>query len=436
MMENFRLKVLLLTSRPMSHSAHLGADVREALEMYGCKVETMTFEGNISNLDRGMLPIKNKQSIWGKLINLFRVKDRNNHRYVFNNDIVVVNPREDLPVVSATQIVDALKGRRYDFVLTLFWQDMLTSSSLLAIYNRLKVPIIVYMVDMAPVTGGCIYPHHCLRYMMECGMCPGLASSEAKDQSHKNWLIKNRNYNNINIAMLCNAWQRSIVAQTNLLDKERIYWSRIIISPDRFVPLNREECQSYFGISSCANIFLARSTREPSKGFSTLVCALNEFYEGLEVPEKNDVLLVLIGDKGSWYERMIHMPVLNLGMLTEGELIKVYSAVDVFLSPSLNDAGPSMVNQSQMCGVPTISFNVGTAIDAVEHRKNGYIAKNFCCHDFARGLLWYYHTTPQERAEMKELCRLKAKKLNSPVKFASNVIDAYYDIMRRSESKM
>ena len=43
MMENFRLKVLLLTSRPMSHSAHLGADVREALEMYGCKVETMTF---------------------------------------------------------------------------------------------------------------------------------------------------------------------------------------------------------------------------------------------------------------------------------------------------------------------------------------------------------------------------------------------------------
>ena len=111
MMENFRLKVLLLTSRPMSHSAHLGADVREALEMYGCKVETMTFEGNISNLDRGMLPIKNKQSIWGKLINLFRVKDRNNHRYVFNNDIVVVNPREDLPVVSATQIVDALKGR-------------------------------------------------------------------------------------------------------------------------------------------------------------------------------------------------------------------------------------------------------------------------------------------------------------------------------------
>ena len=95
-----------------------------------------------------------------------------------------------------------------------------------------------------------------------------------------------------------------------------------------------------------------------------------------------------------------------------------------------------MVNQSQMCGVPTISFNIGTAIDAVEHRKNGYIAKNFCCHDFARGLLWYYHTTPQERAEMKELCRLKAKKLNSPVKFASNVIDAYYDIMRRSESKM
>ena len=84
-----------------------------------------------------------------------------------------------------------------------------------------------------------------------------------------------------------------------------------------------------------------------------------------------------------------------------------------------------------MCGIPTISFNIGTAMDVVENKKNGYVARNFDCDDFAQGLRWYYKTSQQERIEIKKTCREKAMSANSSEIFAKNVLGVFYEISRR-----
>ena len=65
------LRVLLVTSRPLSHSAGLGKDIRDALERLGCQVDTMTTEDYVEDSDNDMLPIKYKQSRKCRLLRFF-----------------------------------------------------------------------------------------------------------------------------------------------------------------------------------------------------------------------------------------------------------------------------------------------------------------------------------------------------------------------------
>ena len=59
---------------------------------------------------------------------------------------------------------------------------------------------------------------------------------------------------------------------------------------------------------------------------------------------------------------------------------------DVFLSPSIQDAGPMMLNQALMCGTPAVAFNIGVAYDIIND-KTGYLAKYRDSEDFCKGII-------------------------------------------------
>jgi glycosyltransferase involved in cell wall biosynthesis len=50
-----------------------------------------------------------------------------------------------------------------------------------------------------------------------------------------------------------------------------------------------------------------------------------------------------------------------------------YQASELFVSSSLQDAGPMMVNESIMCGTPVVAFNLGVSEDLVINGITGYI---------------------------------------------------------------
>jgi glycosyltransferase involved in cell wall biosynthesis len=54
-----------------------------------------------------------------------------------------------------------------------------------------------------------------------------------------------------------------------------------------------------------------------------------------------------------------------LGYLSYEDLAKAYNAADVFVCPSIEDSGPSMINQSALCGTPIVAFEMGVAFDLV-----------------------------------------------------------------------
>ena len=97
----------------------------------------------------------------------------------------------------------------------------------------------------------------------------------------------------------------------------------------------------------------------------------------------------------------------------------------VYLSPSVNDAGPSMVNQSMSCGTPVVTFEMGTALDVVKDRDTGYCAKLCDSEDFARGIAKIYHLPKQEYEALRKHCRDVALELTSQESHVRNFLRVY-----------
>ena len=55
-----------------------------------------------------------------------------------------------------------------------------------------------------------------------------------------------------------------------------------------------------------------------------------------------------------------------------------------------------MINQSQSCGTPVVSFEIGGALDCIKDKNLGYCAKLKDSIDFAKGIEYIYRLTELE----------------------------------------
>ena len=98
---------------------------------------------------------------------------------------------------------------------------------------------------------------------------------------------------------------------------------------------------------------------------------------------------------------------------------------NVYLSPTVNDAGPSMVNQSLSCGTPVVAFEMGTALDVVKNHGTGYCAELRNVEDFANGIEHIFRMERKDYIEMRDKCRELALSLTSEKAFVEKFINTY-----------
>ncbi|MFM6308601.1 MAG: glycosyltransferase, partial [Dolichospermum sp.] len=130
-----------------------------------------------------------------------------------------------------------------------------------------------------------------------------------------------------------------------------------------------------------------KSTSDRRKGFHLLEPALRKLSE--DKNHKNDVELVIFGASPPSEVPNLGLPIHYLGRLNDDiALALLYSAVDVFIAPSVQDNLPNTVMESLACGTPCIAFDIGGMSDMIEHQQNGYLAKHFDIDDLVRGITW------------------------------------------------
>ena len=110
----------------------------------------------------------------------------------------------------------------------------------------------------------------------------------------------------------------------------------------------------------------------------------------------------------------------------------LYSACDLFLAPSIQESFGQTVLEAASCCLPSICFENNGISEIIDHKVNGYIAKEGNVEDFAKGIDWCLQSLKQNDME-KNLKNLKEK-------FSSEVIaeeykKLYNDVIQVGEYK-
>lgn len=432
---NQNKRVLIISSVPITHFGNLGVDRVSALEESGYKVDYLTKYQDDNHHVIGIYKpqyithfLKKIKSLLPKRIisNLRRLcpflfpKDN----YIRGNGTMITSVNEDSPVVDNHLLLSKIEPI-YSFVFVLAWQDMITSRSLQAIYEKLRVPIILTLVDFQPITGGCYYFGNCRNFENGCGTCPALASNIFDDITRYNFHIKKEVYNSINCGFIVNPYSLEFIKRAKIVPNDRLQVSYFSMNEDLYKPQDKSICRDFFGIKKTKKyVIFSRftSVTHDRKGYPYLLATINKFAEIIG-SKKDEVLLLLAGGKDELFERQFNIDVMNVGTLTVSELINAYSAADIFFSSSIDDAGPSMVNQSIMCGTPVLAFNIGSALYMVDNGETGYRVPLKNIGAMASCLVEHFNLDDEDKEAMQMKCRIKGLETGSRRKFAKTVLD-------------
>lgn len=330
---------------------------------------------------------------------------------------------DEHPPVSSKKILNQIR-KDYDFVLVFFWQGMITSKTLYDIYQKTKKPILLMAADMFPMTGGCSYFWDCDRLEKSCGKCPGFNSTDENDVTRKNFLYKKDKLQKINCIFLGNTWMNNYAQKSGMFKKiDKIY---PIIDENVFKPRNKDFLKKQNNYSDKIILFFgAVHASEIRKGSVYLVESLQLL--AVKRPDLADKILLLVAGNESDISGLNGFYVVKTGHLSFEKLAECYAMADVFLSPSVQDAGPMMLNQALLCGTPAVAFEMGTACDIL-NSETGYIAKYRDSEDFCNGIIRLIDKSKEESEIMSKECRRQSLAKYSYEAYRKNVIRIYKSI--------
>ena len=413
-------QILVLSSvDPHRGPAVVAEDQYKRLKKAGYDVDFMTLypvEGHPEYL----YVYKTKKEKKWTLTNIWR-KITDNNRYVVKHryrdpQSCFFYRRETNVQVSTRDIVKTVK-KNYDVVVVYFWQEMLTFKSIKALYKKLQCLFIFRCVDYSPMAGGCHFTGDCKNFETGCGYCPGIGSKKLNDFTRFNVKYRKRIYEKIKPIVTGNGYMQTFYDRSYLLkDYDRRIRTYFTLDLNHFSEHDRNESRRQFEIPQYGKfvlLFGSQSLSDERKGVSYLLQSLNILHDKLSEKERQKILLVLAGRSIDEIKDRLCFEYKYLGFVKAELLPIMYSAADVFLSPSVNDAGPSMVNQSLACGTPVVSFEMGTAIDYVKDKNTGYCAKLRDAEDFARGIEKIFRLSESEYYTMRKECRLVSEDLSS-----------------------
>lgn len=431
---NKRIKILFISSiDPINGPGRLGLDYYKAFKEQNYEIDFLTkypvrgYEEIISVYDYNIT--KNKcislmKRIISKCKRLFGLNKYPLPGYYF------FYKKDTSPPVNISKVLKSIH-KDYNLVIILFWQELLSAQTVESIYDKLNCPIFFRAVDYSPMTGGCHFFHACRKYMNECGSCPAWKSSDDRDFTNRNLLYRLYLYDKINPIIFCNKYVSSIMKNSRLFFNRRVENAFPVINENDFYPMNKQNIRFEYSISDIKKFIMffgCYSLEDERKGMKYLFEALKIFASRLNSERRKEIQLIVAGKNSSDSFRNMPFDIIEVGYVNLDILPQLYSVADVYLSPSVVDAGPMMVNQSLSCGTPVVAFEMGTALEVVKNQNTGYCACMKDSVDFANGIEYIYYLDEENRKNMSKRCREIALRTTSYKSAVEQIMTVYNDI--------
>lgn len=279
------------------------------------------------------------------------------------------------------------------------WCDFFISPKVLSdLYHITRAKIVISMVDAHILGGGCHYPCECTQYTSGCSSCNVLSFSEPARRLYEE---KKLYLTDIPFVLVGTSYDLERAKNVPFLKNKKML-SAIGVPEIPFIKSKRE---ARLALDFCEDDFIimygASSLKEKRKGFSYLLDALSIFSKDLN---RRKVTVVTLGDGYFNKDMLMGMNVISLGFLSLERLFLTYYASDIFISTSIDDSGPYMINYSIACGTPVVSFPVGIALDLVKHGETGYLAKYLDSKDLALCIRSFYNMDKETYQVMSDNC--------------------------------
>jgi glycosyltransferase involved in cell wall biosynthesis len=275
-------------------------------------------------------------------------------------------------------------------------------------------PVVWRFNDLNAFTGGCHYSNGCINYFTGCGNCPALPAPSPRDRSWRNVQQKIKWLGKTNLCFVSSTTEIDEQLKSSAVAK--VCKTRLIMlacDAKYFTPADKNKAAFDLGLPPGKKIifFGANDLADPRKGFKELLQSLHLLKSRLSEELQQKVLLVFASKSGimevDWPFDHIQLPFLN----GEEQLAKAYQAATVFVSPSVEDAGPMMLLESMFCGTPAVAFAIGLAKDAVINNVTGFIVPPMDVNKFAGSIKTIVQMPEEQYDSLVYHCYRKASEL-------------------------
>lgn len=300
---------------------------------------------------------------------------------------------------------------------------------------KLKKPIIWVLHDMWPFTGGCHYSGACDRYTDSCGACPQLKSNQTWDLSSWVRWRKAKAWKDLNLTIVSPSFWMAECARASSLFKDR----RVEIIPHgldlkKYQPIEPAIARKLLNLPQNKQLILfgasPGTTGDLRKGLQLLQPAVQTLGQS---GWQDKLELVVFGGAKPETPVDLGFTMHYLGQFQDDiSLALVYSAADVMVVPSLQEAFGQTASEALACGTPVVAFGVTGLKDIVDHQYNGYLANPFDVADLAQGIAWVLENRERHQ-KLGAHAREKAEREYKLELQAHRHQKLYQDILERQE---
>lgn len=247
-------------------------------------------------------------------------------------------------------------------------------------------PVVVTLHDQWYFTGICHYSGDCDKYQEQCMCCPML-KGPGMDLARSVFDRKRAIYKGRNMTFVgCSLWMADLARKSRLTQGHAVTNIPNAIDTDVFKPMDKAAARQRHHLPADKKLLLfgAQRITDPRKGFRFLA----EACERLSTTT-GDLGIVVLGGDAQSVKEALPLPVYTIDYLSnEAEIAQLYNAVDLFVTPSLQDNLPNTIVESMACGTPCVGFDIGGIPEMIAHQENGYVATYCDSNDLANGIAW------------------------------------------------
>jgi glycosyltransferase involved in cell wall biosynthesis len=301
--------------------------------------------------------------------------------------------------------------------------------------SKFKQPLVWTLNDMWPFTGGCHYSLGCDSYTKSCGNCPQLQSDREFDLSRSIWQRKAKQWQDLNLTIVATSqWMANCAKASTLFQNLRIEVIPPGLDTNIFKPVDSRFARELLDLPVEKKLVFFGAiggTEDKRKGFHLLEAALKKLSN---TSWKDRIELVVFGASQPIEPLDLGFPIHYLGKLEDELSLRVaYSAADLLIAPSIEEAFGQVASESLACGTPVVVFANTGLMDIIDHQQNGYVAKSCDIEDLAKGITWVLEDLDRHK-KMRFMARAKAEREYAIEIQANKYTNLFHEILHQSST--